>query len=71
MIIKSGSFLLGGGYLLFDLFAIAIELKITNDFLLFMFDVKSSYWMIVWGIFILLGAFVFCLGVKLLKQSRA
>ncbi len=56
---------------MFDLFAIAIELKIWNDFLLFMFDVKSSYWNIVWGFFILLGAFVFCLGVKLLKQSRA
>ncbi len=33
-------------------------------------DVDSSYWNIVCGFFIILGAFVFCLGVKLLKQSR-
>ena len=63
-------YIFGGGYLLFDLFAIAIEWKIWNDLLLFMFDVNSSYWNIVWGFFILLGAFVFCLGVKLLKQRR-
>ena len=61
----------GGGYLLFDLFAIAIELKIWNDLLLFMFDVNSQWWNIVWGFFILLGAFVFGLGVKLIKQRKA
>ena len=63
-------YLFGGGYLLFDLFAIAIELKIWNDLLLFMFDINSSYWNIVWGCFIVLGAFVFGLGVKLLKKRR-
>lgn len=56
--------------MLFDLFAIAIELKIWNDLLLFMFDINSSYWNIVWGCFIVLGAFVFGLGVKLLKKRR-
>ena len=57
--------------MLFDLFAIAMGLKIWNDLLLLMFDVNSSYWNIVWGFFIALGAFVFCLGLKILKQSRA
>ena len=60
-------YIFGGGYLLFDLFAIAIKLKIWNDLLLLMFDVHSPYWNIVWGFFIALGAFVFCLGLKLLK----
>ena len=55
---------------MFDLFAIAIELKVWNDLLLFMFDVNSQYWNIVWGFFIILGAFVFCLGTKLLKQRK-
>ena len=40
-------YIFGGGYLLFDLFAIAIELKIWNDLLLFMFDVHSPYWNLV------------------------
>ena len=55
---------------MFDLFAIAIELKVWKDLLLFMFDVNSPYWNIVWGFFIALGAFVFCLGMKLLKQRK-
>lgn len=38
--------------------------------LLFMFDVNSPYWNMVWGFFILLGAFVFSLGVKLIKHRR-
>ena len=60
----------GGSYLLFDLFAIATGLEIWNELLLFMFDVNSPYWNIVWGFFILLGAFVFGLGVKLIKHGR-
>ena len=58
-------YIFGGSYVLFDLFAIAIELKVWNALLLFMFDVNSQYWNIVWGFFIILGAFVFCLGMKL------
>ena len=46
------------------------ELKVWNDLLLRMFDVNSPYWNIVWGFFIALGAFVFCLGMKLLKQRK-
>ena len=63
-------YIFGGSYVLFDLFAIAIELKVWNDLLLFMFDVNSPYWSIVWGFFIALGAFVFSLGIKLLKQRK-
>jgi len=56
--------------LLFDLFAIATELEMWNELLLFMFDVNSPYWNMVWGFFILLGAFVFGLGIRLLIKRR-
>ncbi len=61
-------YLFGGVYLLFDLFAIAIGLEFWNKLLLWMFDVTSVYWNAVWLFFILLGCFVFMLGIKLLKK---
>ena len=64
-------YLFGGGYLLFDLFAIAIDLKVWSDLLTMMFDVGSPYWNLIWGFFILLGAFVLGLGCVLLYQRRA
>ena len=63
-------YIFGGSYVLFDLFAIAIELKVWNALLLFMFDVNSQYWNIVWGFFIILGAFVFCLGMSLSDEGK-
>lgn len=64
-------YLLGGAYLLFDLFAIAIGLEFWNKLLLWMFDVTSKYWNVIWSIFILLGGFVFVLGISLLKQRKS
>lgn len=63
-------YLFGGVYLLFDLFAIATGLEFWNRLLLSMFDVTSPYWNIIWIGFILLGGFVFVLGVRLRKQRR-
>ena len=63
-------YLFGGIYVLFDLFAIAAGLKFWNKLLMWMFDVNSSYWNLVWVFFILLGSFAFCLGVKLLIQRN-
>lgn len=63
-------YLFGGIYLLFDLFAIAVELEFWNKFLLWLFDVNSIYWDAVWMFFVLLGGFVFVLGIKLLKQRN-
>lgn len=63
-------YLFGGSYVLFDLFAIAVGLDFWNELLLWMFDVNSPYWNIIWGFFVLLGGFVFVLGRKLLRQSR-
>ena len=63
-------YLFGGVYVLFDLFAIAVGLKFWNKLLLWMFDVNSKYWTVIWLFFILLGGFVFVLGIKLLTQRN-
>ncbi len=63
-------YVFGGVYVLFDLLAIATGLEFWKKLLLLMFDVNSSYWNIVWSFFILLGGFVFVLGIKLLIQRR-
>ena len=63
-------YLFGGVYVLFDLFAIAVGLEFWNRLLLWMFDVNSPYWNIIWLFFVLLGGFVFILGIKLLRQRH-
>lgn len=63
-------YLFGGIYVLFDLFAIAVRLKFWINLLEWMFDVNSIYWNIVWLFFVLLGAFAFALGIKLLIQRK-
>lgn len=65
-------YLFGGGYLLFDLFAIATGIRFWHDLLLKMFDISSPYWNTIWSAFVLLGAAVFTLGIRLLlKRKRA
>lgn len=65
-------YLFGGGYLLFDLFAIATGIRFWHDLLLKMFDISSPYWNAIWSAFILLGAAAFTLGIRLLlKRIRA
>lgn len=65
-------YLFGGGYLLFDLFAIATGIRFWHDLLLKMFDISSPYWNTIWSAFILLGAAAFTLGIRLLlKRKRA
>ena len=63
-------YLFGGAYVLFDLFAIAIELEFWNNLLLLMFDINSPYWNVIWSFFIILGGFTFILGIKLLKSPK-
>lgn len=63
-------YIAGEGYLLFDLFAIFIRLKFWNTLLLWMYDAASPYWNMIWSLFISLGGFVFCLGVKLLIKYQ-
>ncbi|MBQ1394499.1 MAG: hypothetical protein IIY81_13430 [Lachnospiraceae bacterium] len=63
-------YVFGGIYVLFDLFAIAVGLDFWNKLLLWMFDVQSPYWNVIWSFFILLGGFVFALGIYLLIQRK-
>lgn len=60
----------GGIFLLFDLFAIAVNLRPWQKLLAFMFDTSSPYWNLIWGGFILLGCAVFLLGIHLLRAVR-
>ena len=63
-------YIFGGSYILFDLFAIAVGLDFWNNLLLIMYDVNSPYWNIIWSFFVMLGAFVFVLGIKLLLKRK-
>jgi len=63
-------YIFGGSYLLLDLFAIATGLVFWQKLLQNMFDTNSQYWNVIWGFFILLGAAVFALGIKLVVDYR-
>ena len=63
-------YIFGGGYLLFDLFAIATKMEFWSNILNVMFDIDSPYWNIIWLFFIALGAAVFVLGISLFKKTR-
>lgn len=63
-------YLFGGAYVLFDIFAIAADLKFWHQLLLLMFDTSAVYWNVLWSIFILLGAFAFLLGIFLFHQRN-
>lgn len=56
--------------MLFDLFAIATGMKFWHKLLLIMFDTASPYWNAVWIFFILLGGFVFLLGISLFSKEK-
>ena len=63
-------YIVGGSYVLFDLFAIAIGLEIWKKLLDMMFDTSSVYWNLCWSFFIILGGFVFGLGIRLLVKYK-
>lgn len=62
-------YILGGGYVLFDLFAIAAGLEFWRELLWKMFDVNASCWNFLWCGFIVMGGAVFVLGCLLLQKS--
>lgn len=63
-------YLLGGGYVLFDLIAIATELSFWNKLLIMMFDISNNYWNMIWLLFIIMGGLVFILGIYLLNKRK-
>ena len=64
-------YIFGGGYLLFDLAAIATGMKYWDALLMRMFDTASPYWNVIWSFFIVLGGCVFALGVSLMRKRAA
>ena len=61
-------YVLGGGYVLFDLFAILVGLQIWMRLVYAMFDCANPYWNIIWGAFIGLGLVSFILGILITKK---
>ena len=61
-------YVLGGIYVLFDLFAIAMGLELWQKILAVLFDTASPYWNYIYCFFILLGAAVFIQGICLMKK---
>ena len=61
-------YLFGGCYLLFDLFAIAAEIKFWGQLIDLMFDISSPYWNVIWSAFIIIGGLSFALGISLLYK---
>jgi hypothetical protein len=55
---------------LFDLLAIATGMKFWRQLLLWMFDISSRYWNVLWIAFVVLGGFVFALGIHLLAKYK-
>ncbi len=60
----------GGGYLLFDLFAIATGLSFWQELIMLMFNTSAPYWNILWSTFIVMGGAVFILGITLLIRKN-
>ena len=63
-------YIFGGGYVIFDLFAIAIELEIWYTLLLEMFDTNNQFWYALWGGFIFVGLLSSVLGIYILKEYK-
>lgn len=63
-------YVLGGSYLLFDLFAIATGIEFWQGIILQMYDTSSSHWTMLWIIFILMGGISFAFGMFLLIKRR-
>lgn len=65
-----GIYLIGGSYLLFDLFAVAADLNFWRELILKMYDTTSKCWNVIWSVFILLGGMSFWLGIKLILDYQ-
>lgn len=60
-------YLLGGAYVVFDLFAIYFELPVWKEVIYTMFDTSNSNWTLIWGGgFIGMGALSLVLGIRLI-----
>ena len=62
-------YIFGGGYVLFDLFAIVTGWNFWHELIIKMYDVTASYWNLLWILFIFVGGASFILGIKLFVDS--
>jgi len=63
-------YLIGGGYLTWDLTAQLFRISAVDSLLHAMFDLASPYWDLVWGFFVLLGAAALVLGIRMEMLRR-
>ena len=63
-------YIFGGGYVLFDVIAVILEITWWNDLLRLMFDTYNPYWNIIWGGFILIGLLSFSFGIYLIHLRK-
>ena len=63
-------YLLGGGYVLFDLTAIWTGWPFWQRLLHQMFNTSIPYWNLLWGSFVIVGMLAFGLGVSLARQRQ-
>ena len=64
------AYVLGGGYVLFDLAAIAAGWPPWRRLLQAMFDIRAPGWVTLWSAFVLLGGGSFALGLWLIRRRR-
>ena len=63
-------YIFAGGYVLFDLSAIAIGLGFWRYLLYWMFGTANPFWNVIWGFFVVLGVASFSLGIMLIKRLK-
>jgi hypothetical protein len=62
-------YIFGGGYVILDLLSQLFKVEFVIAMLKSMFDTENPYWNVLWGFFVILGGFVFTLGI-ILECSR-
>ena len=63
-------YVFGGGYVLWDMFAIAAGLDAWKRLLYGMYDTEAPWWNLLWGGFVIFGALSCWLGAVLLYRWR-
>ena len=63
-------YIFGGGYVLFDIMAVALNVPIWHNLLRFMFNTGTPYYHFIWGFFCVIGAGALLLGLQIFKAYR-
>ena len=60
-------YLFGGGYVLFDVAAVVLNVSVWHKLLIFMFDSETPHYYFIWGFFCIAGAGILVLGLRIFK----